>query len=185
MAELQTIQEQKIETRGRPKLPENIIKELQAEILKLKHDAENANEPMEQMKALSEIVRIIQRAMKGLPAEDDVFLGLIDPKNIRERTRLDEVAVLGHSAMRVAAKWFPRLDGFTDLAEEEDHYYISQDGAGRIEGVLLQQAKTKIDSANITNLTMPGAEQPQQQPQNPQQPHKKGVFSKLRGHLPF
>lgn len=140
---------------------------------------DSKNAPFEEMKQLAEIIRIIQRAMKGLGVDDDIFLGLINAKDIRERTRLDETAVLGHSAMRIAASGWREFALFEKIADMEDPYYISEDGEGRREGILLRQAQSKLDANLILN--MPNAqggvaqtEQPQAQP-----PQKKGLMQRI------
>lgn len=165
---------------GRPKLPENIIKELQQKIIDL--EAENKKQTdasnFEELKQLAEIIRIVQRAVKGLDPNEDVFQGLIDVKDIRERTRLDEAALLSHSAMKIAAEKWPEFNLFNSIAEEEDHYFISEDGEGRKEGILLQQAKTR--SENSLTLNQVNTKPETETEQNGQPPKKKsGLFSKI------
>jgi hypothetical protein len=171
--------ETKVETRGRPKLPETIIKDLNAKVLELQKIIATTNEPLEEMKQLAEIIRIIQRAVKGLDPDDDVFLGLIDPKNITERTRLEETALLSHSAMRIAKKYYPEFYMFGDIADIEDHYYISEDGEGRKEAILTVQAKTKMDGNMILNMpNTNGGIAETEQPQATQ-PKKKNIFQRI------
>lgn len=164
---------------GRPKLPETVIKELKEHIADLEAQARNNEDPYNELLKLAEIIRVVQRAVKGLGADDDVFLGLINPKDIRERTRLDEPALISHSAMRVVAAEWPEFGLFKTIAEMEDPYYISMDGEGRKEGILLQQAKSKNGDANNLVLNMPNtnggpAENPTTTP-----PKKKGFLSKI------
>lgn len=167
---------------GRPKLPETIVKELNQVIMDLQHQIDTANEPKKEMLELAEIIRVIQRAMKGLAADDDVYSGLIDPKKIQERTRLDDIGAFSHSAMREAAKMWPEFGLFDLLADQEDHYLISGDneegGLGRKEGILLRQAQTKADNLilNMPN-TQGGVAQTEQSQAAP--PKKKGFFNKL------
>jgi hypothetical protein len=142
----------KIETRGRPKLPENIIKDLEAKITELQKIISTSKDPYEEMMQLAEIIRITQRAMKGLDPKENVFLGLINPEDIRERTRLEETGLLSHSAMRISAAYYPEFGMFEKIADMEDPYYISQDGEGRKEAILTVQAKTKMDGNMILNM---------------------------------
>jgi hypothetical protein len=146
------------------------------ELQKLKETEAQSNDEMRQ---LADIIRIIQRAMKGLDPEDDVFMGLINPKDIRERTRLEETGLLSHSAMRVAASYFPEFSMFEKIADMEDPYYISQDGEGRKEAILTVQAKTKMDGNMILN--MPNTNGGVAETDQPQavQPKKKSFISKV------
>lgn len=174
---------EKKETRGRPKLPENVIKDLEAEIAKLKDTLAHKDDSFEEMKQLAEIVRIVQRAMKGLGSEENEFYGLIDVKDIRERTRLDETTLLSHSAMRVAASQWSEFALMLKLADMEDPYFISQDGEGRREAILQSQAKAKLDGNMILNMpnTQGGVAQNPEINQAPQK--KQGLFNKIKGRF--
>lgn len=175
---MQVVQEEK-KAVGRPKLPETIIKELKQQIADLEAQSRDKDKPIEEMKSLAEIIRIIQRAMKGLGVDDDVFLGLINAKDIRERTRLEETNLLSHSAMRIAAKYWPEFSMFEQIAEMEDPYYISEDGEGRKEGILLRQAQSKIDSNLILNMpnTQGGIAETEQS--QAVAPKKKGLLQRI------
>jgi hypothetical protein len=164
---------EKIETRGRPQAPKTVeyIEALKAQIAKYEKAQASKNELLE----LAELIRVIQRSMKGLSADDDVFLGLINPKDIRERTRLEETALLSHSAMRIASEKWGRLKLFENIADMEDPYYISEDGEGRKEGILLQQAKTKLDANTNLTLNMPNTHGEDNQPQNSGHPKRGGL----------
>jgi hypothetical protein len=76
--------------------------------------------------------------------------------------------------MRVAASVWPEFSMLHKISEMEDPYYISQDGEGRKEGILLQQAKTKMDGNMILNMpnTQGGVAQTEQPQANPQVPKK-------------
>lgn len=174
-------QETKIETRGRPKLPETVVKELKEKIVMLENQILEGKKPFQQMKELTEILRLVMRAMKGLDEKDDNFLGLIDVDDTRERTRLDEVTLLGHSAMHAFSSEFPEFSYLERIAEKEDHYYISEDGLGRQEAVGMIAAKANLAPENIINMnSQPEQANPQnQQGQPTQPPKKKGFFNKL------
>lgn len=128
---------------------------------------------------MAEIIRIVQRAVKGLGADEDVFLGLINAKDIRERTRLSEAALLSHSAMRAAAGVWPELGLFGVIADMEDPYYISEDGLGRSEGILLQQAKSKLDANLILNMPNPAGGVAQEEQSKAAPPKKKGLVDRI------
>jgi hypothetical protein len=175
--------------RGRPKKPVMdleantkhllIIEDLKTQIQVLEAAIKLKADPTQEIKELAEIIRIVQRAVKGLAADEDVFLGLINVKDIRERTRLEEAGLLSHSAMRLAGEKWSQLDLFTKIADMEDPYYISKDGEGRKEGILLQQAKAGNDKANLI-LNMPNtAGGPATDPNAPTQPKKSGFMSKF------
>jgi len=169
---------EKAETRGRPKLPENLIKELREKIAVLENQIRDNAEPQKQVAELAETIRLIMRAIKGLDPREDHYLGLIDVADIRERTRLDETALLSHSAMRVLAKEYPEMSLFGKIADMEDPYYISEDGLGRQEGIAIQNAKTRLDAANVFNMNPSAQNLPEQQP-GPTQPKKKGLIDKI------
>jgi hypothetical protein len=176
---MEQIEKQEIRPVGRPKLPETIIRELQTKITELETEIKTSNNSNEELMHLAEIVRIIIRAAKGLGADEDVFYGLINAKDIRERTRLDETGLLSHSAMRIAAQAWPEFAMFQKIAEMEDPYYISEDGEGRKEGILLRQAQSKIDSNLILNMpnTQGGVAQTEQTQAAPAK--KKSIIDKV------
>ena len=158
------------------------IQEIENKITKIKDNSNRpVEDPYEDLKQLAEIVRIIQRAAKGLGANDDVFQGLINVNDIRERTRLTETSLLSHSAMRVIAEELPELGLYGKIADMEDPYYISEEGEGRKEGILLQQAKSKQD-ANLV-LNMPNTQGGQAQDPQFQGPSKpggiRGIINKI------
>lgn len=133
------------------------VQDLKEAVVKLEKTVKEQKDPYLELRELAEIIRIVQRAVKGLDPNDDIFQGLINVKDIRERTRLDETALLSHSAMRTASNLWPMLGFFDKIADMEDPYYISLDGEGRKEGILLQQAKTGTDKANLV-LNMPNTQ---------------------------
>jgi hypothetical protein len=62
----------------------------------------------------------------------------------------------------------------------EDPYYISEEGEGRREGILLQQAKAKLDAnlvLNMPNTRGPTAEDPEAPGSKP--PGKKSIIQKI------
>jgi len=159
-----------------------VIEDLKKQIQVLETTIRAKEAPEQEIKQLAEVIRIVQRAVKGLSPDDDVFQGLINVKDIKERTRLDENGLLSHSAMRLAGVQWPELDLFREIAEMEDPYFISLDGEGRKEGILLQQAKTGADKNNLV-LNMPntngGPAQNLDPNAPPTQPKKPGFFSRF------
>lgn len=163
--------------RGRPKNADTVNRELKDHIVYLEKQIREKEKPYEEMRQLADILRLVNRALKGLDEKDDNFLGLIDVGNITERTRLNETALLGHSAMHTIARIFPEDFGFyQEIADYEDHYYVSEDGLGRQEAVGMIAAKTRLDAQNQINI---GNQQQAENLPGPQQPKKKGFFQKL------
>lgn len=158
----------------------HVIEDLKKQIQTLEETIKLKEDPAQEIKDLAEIIRIVQRAVKGLGVDDDIFQGLINIKDIRERTRLDEAGLMSHSAMRTAGDLWPELYLFKDFADMEDPYFISKDGEGRKEGILLQQAKTGTDRANLV-LNMPNTQGGPAQDANaqPTQPKKPGFLSRF------
>lgn len=162
-----------------PETQDALVNQLKAQVAVLETQIKLKNDPNEELRELAEIIRIIQRAVKGMGADDDVFQGLINIKDIRERTRLDEAGLLSHSAMRVCAAKWPELKLFLDIADMEDPYFISENGEGRKEGILLRQAQTGVDRNNLV-LNMPNTQGPiAQDPNNQAQPKKKGIVDRI------
>lgn len=161
---------------GRPNSPKTLelIDSLRKQIAALESTQKDGDE----MRQLAEMIRVITRAMKGLGADDDVFLGLINAKDIRERTRLDETNVIAHSAMRIAGAKWKRLEMFGEIADMEDPYFISEDGEGRKEGILLQQAKTRSDNLILNMPNTRGGVAESEEP-HANMPQKQGRFRSM------
>ena len=107
-----------------------------------------AEETFEKLKKLAEPIRRLVRAARGQSIDEDIFSGLINVKDARERTRLSEHDVYGHSAMQLIADWYRVEMGFwKDIAEMEDSYMISLDGEQRKEAILMARARTQVSLA--------------------------------------
>lgn len=120
----------------------------------------------EKILELAEAIRRFKRAMQGLPLDDDVFSGLLNVKDERERTRLSEHDVYGHSYMRILAEMQgDEWEILKKIAEQEDIYFISLEGEQRKEAILMQRAKAEILMPSET-LKVPQVEtKPQEQQQ--------------------
>jgi hypothetical protein len=81
--------------------------------------------------------------------------------------------------MRIASKQWPKLKLFETIADVEDPYYISLDGEGRKEGILLLQAKSKLDANLILNMPNTAGGIAQTEQPTAQAPQKKGFFSRV------
>lgn len=107
-----------------------------------------AEELLGKLNKLAESIRRLVRAARGQSIDEDVFSGLLNVKDVRERTRLSKLEVYAHSAMRLIAGWYPVEMGFwKDIAEMEDVYFISEDGEQRKEAILMQRARTQVQLA--------------------------------------
>lgn len=123
------------------------------------------------LQEIPEFIRKLVRARMGLPAEDDPFFGLIKVNDPRERARLSEHDMYGHSLMRLAASEYDELEIWGKIADMEDAYSISIDGEQRKEAILMQTAR-KPEPSSLT-IQMPTVDtKPQEQQQ--QQTKKKG-----------
>jgi len=102
-------------------------------------------EMKKKLRNIAEGIRCVVRGMQGLPIEEDAFSGLLDVKDIRERTRVDIQNIFSHSYMRLLANYGGDEWGIMeDVAEMEDHYFIAEDGEQRKEAILMTKAKTEV-----------------------------------------
>lgn len=92
----------------------------------------------------------LKRASQGLPPnQDDVYSGLINIKDIREKTRLGLYDVYAHSYMRLLTKVGGEEWGIMgEVATMEDEYFISLEGESRKEAILMKM-QTALSTMNI------------------------------------
>jgi hypothetical protein len=107
---------------------------------------------------IAEPLKKFIRAVKGQQVEDDK--GLIDHLDVREKTRLTKDRIIAHTFMRgIHNEYGYEYEVFKDIADLEDHYFISLDGEGRKEEILLRQTKIQ---PNIQAIALPSVQtQPQ------------------------
>jgi hypothetical protein len=140
--------------------------------------SENKLTPEEKQKKLdsvTELIRKLKRAMQGLSADEDVFSGLLNVKDIRERTRIDTRNVYRHTYMRMLAdnggeEWTI----MKDWAVMEEHLFISENGEERREAILMTRAKVEQTSPLTLNLPQIGAQT--QEPPKQEEKKKSGFF---------
>lgn len=101
----------------------------------------------DKMLELGKGLKNVIRGLQGLPPEgEDTFAGMINVKDIRERTRLpSQHDVYAHSYLRLlsqagGSEW----KICKDIAEMEEHLLISLEGEQRKEAILMQKAKTEV-----------------------------------------
>jgi hypothetical protein len=149
--------------------------DLVQKIQELEKELATVKAPEKSLDNIIDLIRKIIRAKQGLPTEDDIFSGLIQIKDIRERTRLQEHDVYGHSYMRLLSdlggdEWEIMLK----MANMEDPYFISLDGEQRKEAILMTRARTTSDMQNLNiNLPVTNPTAIQEQQPRPAPPQKK------------
>lgn len=141
---------------------------------------ETTRDQLKELRPIAELIRSLWRAAHGMDIDaKDILSFLVNAEDVRERTRLKEHDVYGHSAMEFLAEMYPNEFGFmTELARLENIYFIPLDGEQRKEMILMQRAKVQESMPQQQSLTvqMPQTT-PEQQPQQPgQQQQKKGLF---------
>lgn len=124
------------------------------------------------MDEVVELVRKLKRASQGLSLDEDAFQGLINIKDIRERTRLGERNIYRHSYMRLLAKYGgEEWEIMEAWAIMEEHLFIAQDGEQRREAI--QMLARKQEQPNVAiSMAQP---QPQTIEPKPEE-KKKGLF---------
>jgi hypothetical protein len=128
----------------------------------------------EKGRAIGEYLRSLKRGYQGQPIDEDQFSGLIDIKDIRERTRLYEHDVYGHSLMRLLAAHYEELKILGEIADMEDRYFLSLEGESRKEAILMQRARAEVAAAGQPlTIQMPRVET---KPPEEAKQEKKGIF---------
>ena len=128
----------------------------------------------ERGRALGEFLRALKRGMQGLTIDEDQYSGLLNVKDSRERTRLSEHDVYGHSLMELAANHYEELSIWGEIAKEEDIYFIPLEGEQRKEAILMQRARAEVTMAGQPlTVQMPKVET---KPPEEAKPEKKGIL---------
>lgn len=111
----------------------------------------------EKMLKLGKGLKNLMRGMQGLPPEgEDQFSGMINVKDIRERTRLNLHQIYSHAYMRLAGAFYPDImKDWVTVAEEEEHLFISQDGEQRKEAIMYKQPRIEVVSAQPSGTIEP------------------------------
>jgi len=102
---------------------------------------------IDKIKPFLQEMSMFWRSLDGLPIEpEDVFSGMLNIKDIRERTRYPTILDLKkHVTLRLIEKTYPVFGAFGKWADEEEHHFISYPkGEGRKEGVEIMKAKGMI-----------------------------------------
>jgi hypothetical protein len=100
---------------------------------------------LEKFRELSTKVKYVVRSALGLPLDEDSYEGLIDVKDIQERTRVDNVGVISHTYLRLLGEIYPEeFEICTDAVEHIDRYALSIDGLSRKEAILLKSKPSQL-----------------------------------------
>jgi len=101
-----------------------------------------------ELKNMLQVLSMLSRALEGQPIEpEDVFSGMLNIKDIRERTRFPSILDLKrHVFLRLLSWKFPyEARSCKEWADQEAHNFISYPkGEGRKEGVEIMKAKGMI-----------------------------------------
>lgn len=96
---------------------------------------ENFNEKYKKAESLAKIsrplaiaIKNLKRGSEGLSPDEDVFSGLLNRNDIRERARLSIKEGARHSRMRVLATMGEGFEIWSEIANMEDTYSITKDG---------------------------------------------------------
>jgi hypothetical protein len=136
---------------------------------------------LEAFRQVAEALKWIQRAIQGLDLEEDKFQGMMNVKDIRERTRIAIGGIRRHVYFRILAQEGARLakgglnpdDIFADVAEQEDVYFIAKDGEQRKEYILLKRSEpSQVPQNTISIGNIPTVET------HPEEPKKAHFWSK-------
>lgn len=128
---------------------------------------------LEVFRQIAEALKWIQRAILGLDLEEDKFQGMMNVKDIRERTRIAVKGIRRHVYFRVLGQEGSRLakgglnpyDILIDVADQEDTYLIAKDGEQRKEYILLKRSEaSQVPTNTISIGNIPSVEtKPQEQ----------------------
>jgi len=82
----------------------------------------------EEIRAIAEEIRLYKRASQGLPLDDDRFMGLMNPQDLRERTKLTRRDIFRHDYMIALYEYGgEEWSQMQQWASSEEHLFISED----------------------------------------------------------
>jgi len=127
----------------------------------------------EELKPILEALTMTMRALKGQPIEQTDFIsGLMNLKDIRERTRLNTQIILRkHVYLQLGAMYCPELKAALDWANEEKHDLISYKGEGRTEAIDYKKAEKAAEAGMIQPGVFAGTILEREKVQPPQKRH--------------
>lgn len=96
-------------------------------------------------------IKNIQRGASGLPPDEDVFSGLLNKSDVRERARISERECYRHSCMRMLATMGGGFDIWDDIANMEDIYSIAKNGEQWIYAIEMLKTRAQQGPATVIN----------------------------------
>lgn len=120
---------------------------------------------IETFRQIAEALKWIQRAILGQELEEDKLQGMMNQKDIRERTRISVKGIRRHVYMRIVSKQGELRAGLgglnpykilEEVADQEDTYLIAKDGEQRKEYILLK--RTEPQQSNVSIGVIPSVE---------------------------
>jgi hypothetical protein len=120
---------------------------------------------IETFRQIAEALKWIQRAILGQELEEDKLQGMMNQKDIRERTRISVKGIRRHVYQRVVSKQGELRAGLgglnpykilEEVADQEDTYLIAKDGEQRKEYILLK--RTEPQQSNVSIGVIPSVE---------------------------
>jgi len=117
----------------------------------------------EEIRKSAEEIRLYKRASQGLPLDDDKFMGLMNPQDLQERTKLIRRDIFRHDYMLALAKYGgEEWEQMRQWAESEEHLFISEEAERAMAfiatlGKQKEQLETPISTVNVSQA------QPQQE----------------------
>lgn len=124
-------------------------------------------------KSFAIALKNIQRGASGLPPDEDIFSGLLNRTDIRERSRITLRETYRHSCMRMLATLNGGFEIWDDIANMEDTYSIAKDGEQWVYAIEMLKTRAQGPGTVINTgpQALPGAPQP----------HKRSFVEKLTG----
>jgi hypothetical protein len=145
------------------KLETQITEEEQKQIADLLKDIK-----LEELKPLLEALTMTMRAIKGQPIEQTDFIsGLMNLKDIRERTRFNTQIILRRQVYLRLLTQYSGCQHFTDWADEEAHDLISYKGQGRQEAIDYKKAEKAAEAGMVQPGVFAGTILEREKPQPP------------------
>lgn len=113
----------------------------------------------EEIRNIAEEIRLYRRASQGLSLDDDRFMGLMNPQDLRERTKLTRRDIFRHDYMEALS--FYGGEEWSQMAQwwsSESHRFISEDAERAMAfiatlGKPQQPAEPSVATVNVSQAT--------------------------------
>lgn len=130
-------------------------------------------EQEKEMRDIAEYIRLLKRASQGLTLDDDFFQGLIQIRDLRERTNLTRRDVFQED-YKIALAFYggDEWSQMLQWAKSEMHLFISVESA-RVMAFIQTLTRKLEQPGQVTQVTVPQTPTPP-----PQEEKKKGFWHK-------